>query len=97
MRIRNTIVGTLAAVALTGVGSLVAAAHVDFGPSPTTVSLQRMAQPAEDDPRFDCRYHGNRQCGVRLDPKPSDGKSQSVWYVIQFKGNPAKPVSVRQR
>jgi hypothetical protein len=102
MRTRTIVTGTLLALALAGSGSAVQAlSEAVTGPSATTVSLQQQAahsamaaQPAEDSPRFDCRKHGNRQCGVTLDPKPSDGKRQAVRYVITF-NKAGQPVAVK--
>lgn len=93
MRIRHIITSTLAAVALAGGASLVHAAATPVA-SPTTEMLQRLTQPHEDSPQFDCRRHGNRACGVRLDPKPNDGVAQSIRYVIQF-NKAGQPVSVK--
>lgn len=88
MRIARTITTTLAAVALAGGASLVAVASTEVHtPSPTTVSLQQysaQAEPAEDDPRFDCRKHGNRVCAFYLDPKPSDANHAQVKYLIHW-------------
>lgn len=87
MRIARTITTTLAAIALAGGASLVAAANVHTVPSPTTVSLQQYsakAEPAEDDPGFDCRKHGNRVCVFYLDPKPSDANHAEVKYLIHW-------------
>lgn len=41
----------------------------------------------EDDPRFDCRTMGNRQCGTQI---------EGTWYVVTFDAGGA-PLSVRVR
>lgn len=43
-------------------------------------------EPQEDDPSFDCRFHGNEQCGVEI---------QGTWYVIQFEDGSPESVSLR--
>lgn len=104
MRISTIIGSSLTAIALAG-GITVGHLGAQSEPSPTTVRLMEQAaysvpvqvalkaDPAEDSPKFDCRKHGNRKCGVTLDPKPSDGKRQQVRYVIQF-NKAGQPVSV---
>lgn len=44
------------------------------------------AEPQEDDPDFDCRYHGNGQCGVEI---------HGTWYVIEFVDGSPESVRVR--
>lgn len=95
MRISRLISTTLAAVALAGGASLVAAANVHTSPSPTTVSLtSHSAQPAEDSPSFNCVKHGNRQCGVTLDSTPNNSNPAYQRYVITF-NKEGQPVSVK--
>lgn len=85
------IVGSLGSGILTG--NLIAATAAP-APSITKTIIH------EDSPRFDCRKHGNRTCGVRLDPTPNDGKRQSVRINIVFnkKGQPidAYPFGARR-
>lgn len=56
----------------------------DFYGEPVEPSDTNVIQ--EDDPNFDCRFHGNEMCGVEI---------QGAWYVIQFEDG--TPVSVRLR
>ncbi|QGH75311.1 membrane protein [Mycobacterium phage Quesadilla] len=47
-------------------GGWLAEAHADPAPSITIDQLRSIVtgvDPAEDDPAFDCRIHGNRICG----------------------------------
>ena len=102
MRISTVIGSTLTAIALAG-GITVGHLGSMSEPSPVTTMLMEQAahaapvaakaDPAEDSPQFDCRKHGNRKCGVTLDPKPSNGKREAVRYVIQF-NKAGQPVSV---
>lgn len=50
-------------------------------PAPETPATQEPGPVIqEDDPRWDCRFDGNEQCGVNI---------EGVWYVIQFRdGSP---------
>src|SRR5688572_15089124 len=93
MRIIRTITATLGAVALAGGASIIGAA-MEPVQSPTTELLQRIQQPAEDSPRFNCIRHGNRSCGVRLDATPNNGSTDFKRYVIQF-DRQGRPVSVK--
>lgn len=43
-------------------------------------------EPMEDDPAFDCRIHGNSECGVLI---------EDTWYIIAFEDG--SPASVRVR
>lgn len=101
MRIARTVVTTLTTVALAGVASLVAIANVEVHPSPTTLHLQAyaaqpatQADPAEDSPKFNCKRHGNRQCGVAVDVTPNNGNSAVQRYVITF-NKAGQPVGVK--
>ena len=40
----------------------------------------------EDDPRFDCRYMGNQQCGVQI---------SGTWYVVSFDAGTPTGVHLR--
>jgi hypothetical protein len=74
---RRGVAAVAAALTLTGAG----VAHADARP------LAPKPIISEDDPRWDCRTMGNRQCGVRV---------EGTWYVIAFDRS-GKPVSVRTR
>jgi hypothetical protein len=89
MRISRVITATIAAVLGAGTGTIAIEAMKPVE-SPSTAILQRLTSPPEDSPRFDCRKHGNRTCGVRLDPTPNDGVKQQVRINVVFnkKGQP---------
>jgi hypothetical protein len=84
---------TLVTLALTLTGTFgLGAFTAHLSANPTTQTSTRL-QPAEDSPRFNCIRHGNRQCGVSLDPTPNNGVRNVKRYVILFDRN-GRPVDV---
>jgi hypothetical protein len=55
------------------------------------------AKVYEDSPNFNCTKHGNRTCGVTLDPKPNNGKRDTVRVNLKFnaKGDIIKATVVK--
>ena len=75
----NKVQRTLAA-AVVGLATIaVGVTHADARPVAPKIN--------EDDPRWDCRTMGNRQCGVKI---------EGAWYVVTFDAK-GKPKSVRVR
>lgn len=95
---RNSTLNTLAALALAGgllaSGNLVVQAVAAPATQPTTALLQRLATPAEDSPRFNCKRHGNRQCGVAVDVTPNNTSHEVQRFVITF-NKAGQPVAVK--
>lgn len=61
------------------------------GDTDTVGEVQETVPPAvihEDDPRWDCRTMGNRECGVQIG---------DTWYVITFGFGTSDPIAVRTR
>ena len=82
---RRIITATLAAAALATTAAAATTGTATAAPTATAPTVQTASlQPHEGDRNFDCRKHGNRTCGVTLDPKPDDGKRQSVHVNLVF-------------
>lgn len=65
---------------------LIVALDEDRSSQPQELDEDRSSQPQEDEPGWDCRIHGNLNCGTLI---------QGTWYIVQFKDG--KPVAVWPR
>lgn len=53
---------------------------------PAPVQIEAPERLEEDDPRWDCRIHGNERCGVEI---------MGTWYVVTFEDGLPEGVYVR--
>lgn len=80
-RIITALVTTALSVSGTAAVAQATASATRTAPTVQTASLTRVD---EDSPRFDCRKHGNRTCGTAFDPRPNNGKRETVRVNLVF-------------
>lgn len=81
------VLASLSLAALAAAGAVTVDRAIATPPAPATVIPVVQEHKHEEDPGFDCRFDGNKQCAVLLD---------GVWNVISY-DEAGQPVHVQPR